>query len=303
QNTVLLHLKLNPRRELSTLIRCYGQPYADPVALRSLAVARLLRPHVRAILTGLGGEAILGGRGYDWALVAADVLRWLPSDLFRPASRLLGRRQDRNTRPGQMQRLMASAGRRPDEHYLAWATTLLTKEEKQRWWRSSAVRPTDEWLQTVLPLGLGSLDTQLSGEQRTSLVSSVLMNLDTATMAAGIEGRAPMMDHPLVEFAATLPDTLRTQPSVLAQTDPVPDGWPPPPSVFITGWMRGSLRPWVLDTLGQSNAEVRTWLRDELVDGLIDGKLLPRRRAHVLYALLVLELWLRHNRLTPSSAS
>ncbi|MBH24374.1 MAG: asparagine synthetase B [Myxococcales bacterium] len=293
----ILRLKLNPRREIMTLVERYGQPYADPVALRSLAVARLLRDHVRAVLTGLGGDAVMGGRGFDRALLATEPLRWLPGELFQPASRLLGRRRrGRRTRLGQLRRLVDSVGRRPEELYMTWASVLFTEEDKRAWWRAEPLRATEDWLRTILPLGLGNLDTQLCGEQRTSLVSGVLMNLDVATMQAGIEGRAPLMDHPLVEFAASLPDELRAQRPLLADLYSVPGGWPAPPSVSLDGWMRGSLRPLLLDTVGQSNAEVRQWLRDEPLDALIDGSIMRKRRARLLYTILVLELWLRHHR-------
>jgi len=294
---VVLRLKLNPERELLTLIGSYGQPYADPVALRSLAVAGLLRGEVRAILTGLGGDVVLGGRHFDRALKATDSLRWLPGDLFQSAPWLLGRRRRaRQSRLGQLQRLLASAGRRPEDLYLTWTSALFTEDDKLDWWRAAPVRSTRDWLRTILPLGLGNLDTQLCGEQRTSLVSSVLMNLDAATMQAGIEGRAPLMDHPLVEFAASLPDELRAQGPLLADAYTVPDDWPAPPEVSLDGWMRGSLRPMLLDTVGQSNAIVRQWLRGDRLDALLDGTIMPRRRPRLLYTLLVLELWLRHHR-------
>jgi asparagine synthase (glutamine-hydrolysing) len=54
------------------------------------------------------------------------------------------------------------------------------------------------------------LDQLLYADQKTYLVE-LLMKQDQMSMAASIESRVPFLDHPFVEFAASVPDSLKLQ--------------------------------------------------------------------------------------------
>jgi asparagine synthase (glutamine-hydrolysing) len=56
--------------------------------------------------------------------------------------------------------------------------------------------------------GASSLARTLYADQKTYLVE-LLMKQDQMSMAASIESRVPFLDHPLVEFAARIPDRLK----------------------------------------------------------------------------------------------
>jgi len=51
-------------------------------------------------------------------------------------------------------------------------------------------------------------------EMRTYMVSTLLRDTDSVSMARSLEVRVPFLDTPLVEFAAALPDTARIEPGV-----------------------------------------------------------------------------------------
>ena len=72
-------------------------------------------------------------------------------------------------------------------------------------------RPLDPVLGTLDPK-LGPLDRMLALDVETYLVDNLLVRGDKMTMAASIEGRMPLLDHDLAEYAALLPESLKASP-------------------------------------------------------------------------------------------
>src|SRR5439155_15533118 len=55
------------------------------------------------------------------------------------------------------------------------------------------------------------LDRMLDADLRLWLADDLLMKMDKMSMAASIEARVPLLDHPLVEWAARLPDRFKVR--------------------------------------------------------------------------------------------
>jgi asparagine synthase (glutamine-hydrolysing) len=191
--------------------------------------------------------------------------------------------------------------------YLNWTLDMMGQSDKDDVWRRDFVRPTEEWIDGVLPQGLSSLDTLLSGDVRIILLSDLLVKMDMATMAASIEARSPLMDHELAEFAATLPDSFRIHGGVTkavlrdAYANVLPEeilrapkrGFEPP----VAKWLKEDLKPLLTDTLGSASSELRAYVSGIFLDKLLNRSVLPSANTPILlYSLLVLELWLRNFR-------
>src|SRR5258708_25947130 len=88
----------------------------------------------------------------------------------------------------------------------------------------------------------------LYADQKTYLVE-LLMKQDQMSMAASIESRVPFLDHPLVEFAARVPDRLKihggTQKYILKKA--VEDLLPPNITYRKKMGFPTPLRQWLLD--------------------------------------------------------
>jgi asparagine synthase (glutamine-hydrolysing) len=136
------------------------------------------------------------------------------------------------------------------------------------------------------------------------LPGDLLTKVDIATMAHGLEGRSPFLDHPLVEFAARLPSAFklrrRTGKRVLRRA--VADLLPPTLldrkkmgfGLPIARWFRGELRSFLHDVLLSDTAGGRPYFRRDAVRALVDEHLAGRRdNSARLWALLMLELWCR----------
>lgn len=135
-----------------------------------------------------------------------------------------------------------------------------------------------------------------------TLLPALLQVEDRMSMAHGVEARVPFLDHPLVEFAATIPADIkfrngelkRLLKAVFANQLPAAItnrkdkmGFPVPLNLWLK---RGGLaRDFIGDTLGTQRARTRPYLNGGLsIDAVLDSQSAYGRN---LWALLSLELW------------
>ncbi|MEP6957109.1 MAG: asparagine synthase (glutamine-hydrolyzing) [Nitrospirota bacterium] len=137
-----------------------------------------------------------------------------------------------------------------------------------------------------------------------TLLPALLQVEDRMSMAHGVEARVPFLDHPLVEFAATIPADIkfrngelkRLLKTVFANRLPAEIrnrkdkmGFPVP----LNLWLKhgGPARDLIGDILGSQRARARSYLGNNLsIDAVLDSQSAYGRN---LWALLSLELWHR----------
>ncbi|HEY1065543.1 MAG TPA: asparagine synthase C-terminal domain-containing protein, partial [Pirellulales bacterium] len=138
----------------------------------------------------------------------------------------------------------------------------------------------------------------------TYLPGDILVKVDRASMAHGLECRSPFLDHRVVELAASLPIDYKLRfgrgKRILRDTF----GAMLPPAILkrpkkgfgvpLEPWFRGELRDFLREILFDPRTESRGLFRSEVVARLV-GEHLDRRFDHSarLWALLMLELWQR----------
>ncbi|HZY31590.1 MAG TPA: asparagine synthase C-terminal domain-containing protein, partial [Candidatus Methylomirabilis sp.] len=139
---------------------------------------------------------------------------------------------------------------------------------------------------------------------RTYLPDDLLVKVDITSMANSLEVRAPFLDHPLMEMAASLPPSLKIQ--VLqkkyllkrAMADLLPVEILNRPKqgfiVPIDHWFRHDLQEMAYDTLLDPRSLGRGYFRPEVVRRLLDEHVRGVQNFHrQLWNLLMLELWHR----------
>jgi asparagine synthase (glutamine-hydrolysing) len=132
-----------------------------------------------------------------------------------------------------------------------------------------------------------------------TLLPALLQVEDRVSMAHGVESRVPFLDHPLVEFAATMPSNIKFKDGTLKQilrralSDQLPPevfnrqdkmGFPVP----LAEWVAGKARDFVRDTLSTQAALSREVIDNHQVLAGLDGEAPFSRQ---LWGLLSLELW------------
>lgn len=131
------------------------------------------------------------------------------------------------------------------------------------------------------------------------LLPALLHVEDRMSMAHGVEARVPMLDHSLVEFAATIPADIKFNAGRMkhvlkeAFADHIPDsilnrsdkmGFPVP----LTEWLNGSLKDFIMDIFNTGEARQRDFINYSAVLKNLQG---TPRFTRKLWAFLSLELW------------
>ncbi|OBF36736.1 asparagine synthase (glutamine-hydrolyzing) [Mycobacterium sp. ACS1612] len=157
------------------------------------------------------------------------------------------------------------------------------------------------------------VDRALRLDTTVMLVDDPVKRVDNMTMAWGLEGRVPFLDHELVELAATCPPELKTAhdgKGVLKQAarkvipaDVIdrPKGYFPVPALTH---LEGPYLDLVRDALYAPAAKERGLFRPEAVERLLadpNGRLTPLR-GNELWQIALLELWLQRHGITGAAA-
>lgn len=304
----VLHIQPSPLEGLQALVRQYDQPFSDSSAIPSLEISRLARQHVTVVLNGDGGDEVFAGYRRYVAAARSARLNFVPPAVARTLSRGLEPfASHRRTPLGFAARFARGLALSPQERYLAWTTDMLREADKRRVWRKAPMLPTEDRIASVQRMELGALDRQLAADVQVNLLSDLLVKMDMATMAHSLEGRSPLLDHRVAELAWRLPDEYRVRGSmpkaVLRDayrgrlSDEVISGAKRGFEIPLAGWLSGDLHSILTDTLASPTAEVRSYLDGAFIEALLRKEVMQNRNwAYLVYALLVLELWLQEEK-------
>lgn len=294
------------------IVRQYGEPFADASAIPSFHLAEVTSGHVTVALNGDGGDEAFGGYTRYVANRLASRLDLLPVRLRYAAS--AGARRLRPSEAAsamsKAKRLAMGLGLAPAgryESYVSWFSeaqraSLYTDDFKAATAQSFPAQViTRPWERAS---GTDVLDVMLEVDAVTYLPDDLITKIDIATMAHGLEARSPLLDHELLEFAASIPAQFkvrgRQKKWILRQAL---RGWLPdeildrPKQGFmvpLADWFRGELRDHLHDVLLDPRSLGRGFFQPSSVQALLgrhcDGTADESKR---LWALFVLELWNR----------
>jgi asparagine synthase (glutamine-hydrolysing) len=132
-----------------------------------------------------------------------------------------------------------------------------------------------------------------------TLLPALLQVEDRMSMAHGLESRVPLLDHPLVEFAATIPADIKFKDGTMkrvfkdAMHHVLPDvitnrqdkmGFPVP----LTEWVNSEIHDFVMDVFSSRNAVNRELINNKLV---VEKLSRESKFGRTLWGLLCLEIW------------
>jgi asparagine synthase (glutamine-hydrolysing) len=300
---------------IDTLARLYDEPYADSSAIPTYRVCQLARRHVTVALSGDGGDESFGGyRRYRMHLAEERFRSAVPLAMRRAVFGALGRaypKLDWAPRMFRAKTTFEALSRTSVEAYFHSVSVLSDTlrgdlycprvlsafggyQARDVLQRHARAADTDDPLALIQYLDL-----------KTYLVGDINTKVDRASMAHSLEVREPLMDHPLVEWMATLPSDLKMRGGESkfllkkAMEGRLPEEVLYRPkmgfAVPLARWFRGPLRERVRQALeggelassGLFNPSFLKRLADEHASGLRD-------RSAPIWSLLMFDAFLRN---------
>jgi asparagine synthase (glutamine-hydrolysing) len=292
---------------LDRLIWHFDEPFADSSAIPTWYVSEMARQHVTVVLSGDGGDELFGG--YDRYLPHPRVASFdrVAPGVGRAVAAATWRALPHGARGKNFLRHVArdAQGRYLDSvtfYHADERAALLSPDVRARlgaWEAEAFFRAPFERLD-----GLPFPAQMMAFDFETYLPEDCLTKVDRMSMAHSIESRVPLLDHHVVEFAATLPAAMKIQAGrrkhLLKQLayrlvpremlDRPKQGF----GVPIGHWFRGSLRDVFGDILSAPSTRQRGYFDTAFVDRMLQEHLSGKREHSLrLWQLLVFELWHR----------
>jgi asparagine synthase (glutamine-hydrolysing) len=291
------------------LIRSFDEPYADSSAIPVLCVSRLARQHVTVALSGEGGDEVFAGyKTYAATRLSGLYQRLVPrvvQDILPRLAALLPVSHGKVSFDYKAKRFTNGASLPPIAAHLSWKV-ILDEERKRALYREDHgdLEPTLRLAQAatvdVDPSDL--LSRLLAIDTHVGLEGDMLVKADRMTMATSLEGRVPLLDHPLVELVASIPSRFKMRgltTKVLlrrAMADRLPRQTTGGPkqgfNVPIPSWLVGPLRDMVHDTLAPKRIAEAGIFRPEAVAELIRShETMGRDCSRDIWTLLMFQTW------------
>jgi asparagine synthase (glutamine-hydrolysing) len=303
---------LNPDVEIADAIQDFAyysdEPSADAGALPVWFLSRMTRRHATVALSGDGGDELFGG----YMTYCAD--RWarrfqiVPESIRRLGLGALNRfwpvSDDKISLEYKLKRMLEGSLLTPDEAHFFWNGAC---SQSQRRELCPGLRGPN--LQALFdgipgPAEIGYLNRYLLVDHNYYLADDILYKVDRMSMAHSLEVRPPLLDHRIVEFAASLPEELKIGPrgQKILLRELMKDKLPPSIlnrkktgfDVPAHDWFRGVLRPLLLDTLTPEAVNASGVFDYSSIQSLIRDH--AGRRVNVgyqLWGLLTLFLWMK----------
>jgi asparagine synthase (glutamine-hydrolysing) len=213
------HARVHDLDVIERLPLVHDEPFADASAIPTMRLSELAREVVTVALSGDGGDELFAGyRRHRWHLYEERARAALPAAVRRPLFGTLGAlypKLDWAPRPLRLKATLAELALDPADAYfqsVAISSDAVRRRlyapELQRalqgYGASEVIRT--HWEGTA---GQHPLDQVQHADIMTYLPGDILTKVDRASMAHSLEVRVPLLDHVLVEWAATLPPRLR----------------------------------------------------------------------------------------------
>jgi len=196
-----------------TLPGVYDEPFADSSALPTYRVCEAARRHVTVALSGDGGdEGFAGYRRYRWHLREQRLRQVVPPRFRRPVFGALGRAYPKLNRAPRFLRAKATfqaLARDAVEGYFH-SVSVVSDPLREKLFTPAFKRSLEGYRAPDLlhSHAAEGPDHPLSLVQyldfKTYLAGDILTKVDRASMAHSLEVRVPLLDHRLVEWAATI---------------------------------------------------------------------------------------------------
>lgn len=290
------------RNAIPTMVSHLDEPMADPSCIPLYFISKLARNYITVVLSGEGADETMGGYGLYRKVLALDKVRrglgpmasMIPAFTSFPMS-------------DQVRSYLRRSATRIEDHYRG-VVKGLALETRLALGGIDRLEKSDGWLDEIFGAyfkrveNASPLNRMLYADAKVWLPEDLLLKADKMTMGTALELRVPFLDHKLVEFIATLPDSLKIRnrsgkwilrqymgnvlpPEIIHRSK---KGFPSP----AAAWFRSELKGFVRDTLLARDAACGKFFNPQAVEAIVaDQEKGKFSGFQEVWSLLVFEFW------------
>lgn len=289
----------------------HDEPFGDVSSIPTYVVSKMAREHVTVVLTGDGGDEVFGG--YERYVIERlrEKFEHIPSVVRR---NLMQRLSNALPRGFYGKRYLSTNSKDAGPRFvdaLAFfdeeaKRSMLSPEVRSRLGGYNSATAYERIFES--PQSQSRLHRQMYLDSKTYLPGDVLAKVDRMSMAHSIETRSPLLDHKLIEFAQTIPASLKLRRTERGfETKYIfkraLEGIIPQEIIYrrkqgfdvpIKHWLRNELSEMLDDTICSQSARQRGYFDHRVITGILDEhRRGVRDNARHLWGLMMLEIWHR----------
>ncbi|MBW2999234.1 asparagine synthase (glutamine-hydrolyzing) [Candidatus Woesearchaeota archaeon] len=295
---------------LPKLVWHYNEPFADQAAVPTYYLSKMTREHVTVALNGDGGDESFAG--YP-RYVVDKIVRYynhVPNPMRKAFTYFANKVPYTNFRMiSRIQKGLAAAKMKPEDRYIYVMSYFdeggLKKEISSEKLNSLKANSNNVLMDHFNECNSSSITNRMMYvDIKKYIPEDLMVKVDIASMANSLEGRSPYLDHNLMEFAATIPPSLKLKgmttkyilkkalhpllPEEIIHRRKQGFGMP------IAEWFRNDLKELSYELLVGKEARQRGYFNygkiKQMLDQHVSGKI---DYCFKLWSLLWLELWHR----------
>lgn len=290
---------------LDDLVYQYDEPFADSSMIPTYLVSKMARANVTVALSGDGGDEIFGGYNRYTKMEIAQKFDRFPGARFAAGaiSRIPG------VKPS-VKRKLKIISHKNEKRQLILSSVIdenfrhknYTEQFKRMLIGRSHSEPYKLYQNKP-----EELNNWLYRDTMTYLPNDILVKVDRASMLTSLETRAPLLDHKLIEFMATIPQSLKTKnytgkyllKKLAERYLPKEIIYRPKMGFMIPAnhWFKGPLKMVVDNHLLDPVSEISNYIKTEAIKKMLsEHKRNVYDHSPAIFTLFYLELWLRGNK-------
>ncbi|MHC4884559.1 MAG: asparagine synthase (glutamine-hydrolyzing) [Planctomycetota bacterium] len=300
--------------QLAQVVSACEEPFCDASILPTSLLSRFTRDHVTVALSGDGADELFGGYYRYRVMHYLQLLTTVPASLRAVVKRallsILPPKVEERTFWGRIRRLVELSDLSGLNQYLALISRF--SDSLRRSLYSDEMRDRVAGVDSLSPLakgfrdGGGLVNGIMELDCATYLPNDILVKVDRASMACGLEVRSPFLDPDVAELALSLPDSFKMRGRVRKRI--LQDAFPDllPASIFtrpkmgfgmpVARWLRDGWREPARELILDGAVLPQFFRRDGLERLLTEHVENRADHSYALFALLVLEMSLNSDR-------
>lgn len=287
---------------ITNLPKIFDEPFADSSAIPTVLVSELAKKQVSVVLSGDGGDELFCG--YPSYVLMEKRFKLLSKVPFRKTLRKISNIFPipifiQNEFNGKLYNKVIKFKNMLDHDDIVntfkVANSIFSKDEIKGLIRESYFFSKD------IPATTSNLEKMMISDFKGYLPDDLMVKIDRSTMSASLEGREPLLDHKIIEFAASLPVCYKKNKDILKSIL----GHYIPEELFlrkkqgfgipINNWLREDLKYLVDQYLGEELIKKYNVFDYSYISKLLEAFYAEKNDDNKVWVLLMFQMWLSEN--------